>query len=166
MAVDPFTIYSSKTIDNSVITGNGKFILDTSPVIQNTNALDSILVDFEISSLSPTTSASDYYLQLSIEVGDGAGVFHPIGLMFEPLRRLTQGPRNLIVVQPNIFNINEGVPVDTWDGAKVTTRISRQQGILGQEFHTVLTILENQYGTADAFESMIFKLIGERYDHV
>ena len=111
MAADPFTIYTDETIDNSLITGNGKFTVKTSNSFNNTSSYNSISVIVEFSDLvpDPENISTNYSLRAVVETSDDQGHWWPIGAQFEPLRRLSQGARQIIVIQPNIFNIDEGV---------------------------------------------------------
>ena len=166
MASDPFTIYNNQVFDNTNVTNNGKFVLDTSSDYNNTGSYNSIRAIGEFSSLTPDpdTNNTNYAIRFVVESSDDSGHWFPIGAMFEPIRHLGGGSRHIIIVQPNIFNIDEGVPVDDWDGQNVTTRISRQQGSLGVDYRVKLEIVESKYGTADAFSSLNITLFGERYN--
>lgn len=168
MATQPFTIYSSKTIlVSNIVNANGKFVVDISPEFTNPDneGCNSILLDIEFSNFlpDPDTNPPNWKIKATIESSNGAGLWRPVGSQFEPLSHPSQGPRQIIIVQPDIVNFDEGIPIDDWDGAAVVARRSRQQGILGNDFRVVLSVLENNYGNLNALQSFTVKMIGERY---
>jgi len=168
MATVPFSIVSNHVVGNSAVTGNGKFTIYQSPTFANSGSYDSIMLNIVFQSLKPDPPVSPgYSLLATIESSDSENPpkWFPIAAMFEPVRRLQQGPRHVLVVQPNIYNFFEGAPVDYYDGQSVTTRISRQQGILGDNYRVILHIVETKYGTSDAFEEVTLDIYGQRYNH-
>jgi hypothetical protein len=169
MSVDPFTIYNNTGELISMagqVTGNGKFTVRTTASQNNNTARDSILVDVSFSDfiLNGGTSPG-WSVRCVLESSDGNGNWHRVGAMFEPLRSIEQGARNLVVVQPNIINFDEGIPIDEWDGQAVAYRIHRQQGVLGQDYRFRFEVIETKFATPDALVSFKVKLFGQRYSH-
>lgn len=169
MPSEPFTIYTGKFINVSqLVTANGKYIADISVPITNPDnqATNSILLDVDYSGFSPNpdTTSPGWSLRVIIESSNGSSMWHPIGVQFDPLRHPSQGTRQIIIVQPNIINFDEGIPIDVWDGQAVSTRINRQQGVLGIDFRVVLELIETKHGTLDALQGFTVKMIGERYN--
>lgn len=169
MPSEPFTIYTGKYVNVSqVVTSNNKFIVDVTPTVQNPDnqTCNSILLDLEYSGFTPNpdTTSPGWKIRAVIESSNGSGSWHPIGVQFEPLQHPSQGARQIIIIQPNIINFDEGIPVDVWDGQAVATRINRQQGVLGIDFRVVLEVIETKYGTLDALQGFTVKMIGERYN--
>lgn len=168
MATYPFTIYTGNTIlMNSVVNSNGKFIVNISPTISNPSneETNSIVLDVLFSNFSPDpeTTVPGWSIRAVVESSNGAGLWRPVGVQFEPLRNPAQGSRQIIIIQPNIINFDEGIPIDVWDGEAVSSRINRQQGILGNDFRVVLEVIETKYGTLDALQSFNVRMTGERY---
>jgi hypothetical protein len=177
MAVEPFTIYPGGKLFTEAmiaekITGNGKFILEASDAFPNSQAKTSIFVDVDYRDIlpDPNTSQPGWSLRAIVESSNGENggtrVWHPIGVQFEPLRHPSQGTRQIIYIQPDILNLDEGVPVDVWDGQGVAQRINRQQGSLGVDFRVVIEVIETKFGTADALKGLRLWVGGERYNHV
>lgn len=182
VATSPFTMYQGATkktvsgIDSVVINNVNAFVVDTSPTIQNSSGLDSVLCNLRFSNFVPdpvTATAAGWKINGSIETegeGDPPWLI-PVGSMFAPqqpgsvVTEFSEYP-HIITVQPNIFNIDEGVPLNIFDAAGQLTAISRQQGILGNSFSVVLTVKDFFAGTADALQSFDVEIFGRYYNHV
>lgn len=166
MAADPFVLWNNHVLDNTPITGNGQFELGVTNPENNNGGYNSIFLHMEFMDILPDQDALNpfYWINVQLETGDNAGNWWPIGHMFEPFRFAHNGTKNIIVVQPNIFNIDEGVPIALWDGIAVSQLISRQQGILGVNFRVRFLIREEKYGEPNAFQSMKVNVFGERYN--
>jgi len=163
----PFNIYTDHVCPVSQkITSNGSFVVDITTPINNVGNNNSITVHITFKDLVPHEEAGSpgWNILAVLETSDGSGHWSPIGQMFDPIRFLTQGAHNVITVQPNVFNIHEGVPIDIWDGTKTVSRISRQQGILGEDFRLKFIVHETKFGTSDALQSFTVDVVGIRYD--
>jgi hypothetical protein len=86
--------------------------------------------------------------------------------MFEPHNPASPTDRHIVIIQPNIFNIDEGVPVDLFDGVGNVTRVSRQQGVIGGDFRIITEVSDSLAGTSNALQSFDIELFGEYYNHV
>lgn len=164
----PFTIYSNHVCDvTQTITSNGSFEVDITDGFSNSGGYNSITAHIRFKATTPheEVGSPGWNILAIIESSDGSGTWNPIGQMMDPIRFLTQGAHNVITVQPNIFNIHEGVPIDIWDGTKTVTRISRQQGILGDDYRIKIIVHETKFGTSDALQSFTVDITGIRYNY-
>lgn len=177
MALNPFTFYEGATkqsvtgVDTTVTESGKVFPVDTTPLQNNNNGLDSVILNIKITNIVPdpvTATAAGWRIRCVVESqGEGNPAwFLPVGSMFESHAPASPEDRHVIIVQPNIFNIDEGVPLDLFDGAGNITRISRQQGIIATDFRVITEVSDQFAGTADALQSFDLELFGEYYDHV
>ena len=170
MASDPFTIAINQVVAMTAIpvTGNGKFLAFVSTPTNHTQSKNSFRLHAQFNGFLPDPLAvgasPGWSLRAVVESSDGQGHWFPIATQFEPLRNPLQGSTQIMVVQPTIFNPDEGIPVDVWDGQAVVARVNRQQGVLGIDFRVKVELIETRYGTADALQSFTLSLFGDRYD--
>lgn len=177
MALVPFTIYqgaSKKTVSVSgIVTAPGTlYTVDTSPVVANSTGLDSIHLNVLFSNILPDpeqATQKGWRIRAVIET-EGAGNppnwWNPVGHMFEPLGDPGQGLRHVVVIQPNLVNLFEGVPLDLSDPLGNITRLSKQQGVLLTDFRVRLEVSDQFAGGLGALESFDVEIFGDMYDHV
>ena len=167
-----FTFYQGPTkqtvssIDTIVTETDKVFPVLTSPVNSNNNDRNSINVNLVFSNIVPDpelATAKGWKIGANVEL-EGEGWFVPVGGLFAPLQDPGQGLRHVIIIQPNVFNINEGTPLDIFDTAGGITRISRQQGIIGTSFRVSLEVSDQFAGTSDALQSFDVEIFGELYN--
>jgi len=72
--------------------------------------------------------------------------------------------RQVLVAAPNVFTFDEGIPIDDWDGEKVTTRYNKKQDRLTSKWRVRVDVRDTKFGTADAFVSTKINLYGERFN--
>lgn len=168
MAAEPFSIWSGQLVTTSgLITSNqGIFTLLASVAQANQLSKSSILVDVTyydfVYASSPAVPGWGLRCIIESQIN---GLWRPVGVQFEPLRDPAQGSRQQIIIQPNIVNFDEGIPIDVWNGLQVASRINRQQGILGGgAWRIVIQGFDSKFGTSEALTSFKVDLVGERYD--
>lgn len=151
-------LLTSQTFDNSAITGNGSFDLWISPTVSNSNLRSSIklIVDYEDNQPVPGSIPDpvQYDLVAFLESDDGSGGgWYPFHYQFEPYRVPNSGRQHILIMEPGIFNLDEGVPIDIWDGVRVVARQSKKQGSVPDNFRVRIQLNEFRYGEPGAFQS-------------
>jgi hypothetical protein len=167
MALVPFTLTTAMILDNTPVTGNGIFDLWISPEQANSGDYEAIKLVIEYSAMTPDPNGpnnSQYSLSAILE-GKGGAFWTPLLRQFNVTVNPLQGLRQILVVAPNIFTFDEGIPVDDFDGEKVTTRMNKSQGRLTDDWRLRVEVRENKFGvTGDAFESVTVNVYGDRYN--
>ncbi len=151
-------ILVSQTFDNTIVTGNGSYDLYVSPTYSNSNLRTSIklIVDYEDNQPVPGAIVEpvQYDLVAFLESDDGSGNgWYPFHYQFEPYRSPGSGRQHILIMEPSIFNLDEGVPLDIWDGVQVIARQSKKQGSVPDNFRLRIQLNEFRYGEPGAFQS-------------
>lgn len=167
MSSVPFTLEASKVLDNTNVVSNGITNIYTGASQSNTGDYGGLKVIMEYSDLlpDPDIANSNYSLSCVVESQDDSGQhWYPLIRQFDVLRSLNQGARQVLIISPGIFTFDEGVPIDDWDGQKVTTRYNKKQDRLTDIWRVCVHVLENKFGDPDAFQSCKINLYGERFN--
>lgn len=167
MAVSSFNLYTNQLIENTNVTGNGNFTVLTSAAQNNTNGMPGIKVVAQLSEFTPDPSieSTSYSLVFTLETSNNNGAsWFPLVTQFDPLRNPEQGSTIILVAAPNIFNPDEGISYDDWNGLNVVSRTSRRQDTLGAQYRIRLMVNESNHGQPGSFQSVRVSISGERYD--
>ena len=159
-----FELCTNEVVDNSEINANGLYTLFLSD--EHTPATNDIAMVIVINyeDLDPI-EYGQFDLTALIEC-NSAGIWFPLAYQFEPLRFAAQGQMQLITIQPDLYNPDEGVPQDIWDGANVIARQSKQQGVVDLDWRLRIQLIENGYGGSNPFQSVKISASGEYYNSV
>ena len=149
-------LLNGHTFDNSVITDNGTFRLWESAKIDSPNSENGleVVIKYENPTPDPELGGTNFKLSCILETQDNEGNWHPFHSQFEPfVRPEIQGgdQKHVLRIDPTIFNLDEGVINDIWDGFNTVARESRKQGILPDDFRIVLLVNENGFGGTKPF---------------
>ena len=167
MAVSSFSLYTNQLIENTNVTGNGNFTVLTSPTQNNTNGMPAIKVVAQFSEFTPdpVLNPTSYSFVVAIETSNNNGAtWFPLVTQFDPLRNPEHGSTIILVAAPNIFNPDEGISYDDWNGFNVVSRTSRRQDSLGAQYRVRLMVNETNHGQPGSFQSVKVSISGERYD--
>lgn len=162
MAVSQFSLNNQANINinNQAISGNGSFDVYTSSEVNNNNNLPSLRVILEYSDPVPNT-----FINITAVIeSEQNGSWFPIAYQFNPFTDMGNGPKRIIILQPNISAADAGIDDDLYVGNAVIARTSRQQGKVGSKFRVRFVVYENNHGTAQAFQSIKVKVYGELFD--
>lgn len=168
MAVSTFSMATNLVVNNQVVTGNGSFVAWTSATLTNSQAMSGCKLACTVSGMTPDpegATPTTYNLCFSLESSnDNGSTWYPIVTQFDPLVNPVQGSTIILMVSPSVFNPDEGISYDDWNGSSVVSRTSRRQDVLGALFHAKLYVNEFGYGGAGAFQSCTISVVGERFD--
>ena len=169
MALVPFTLETNLTLDNTNVTGNGIFSIYDSGEQNNSGSYEGIKVILEFSAMTPDPNDpvlnSNYSVQAVLEGKESTGAtWYPLIRQFDVLRNPNQGLRQVLSIAPNIFTFDEGIPIDDWDGTKVTTRYNKKQDLLAEKWRVCINLTENKYGTSDEFTAVTVSIFGDRFN--
>ncbi len=153
-----FSLASGLQIGNSAVQGNGTYTVWTSNVQNNPNDLSSMRVIIDYSSPNPSAINITAIVESSQD-----GNWFPICYQFTPFTDSGNGPKRILVMQPDILSINSGIDDDTYIGDSVVARTSRFQGKVGANFRVRLVVYENNYGLANSFQNVTVNVYGELY---
>lgn len=126
-----------------------------------------LVVEYGDLTPSPNHETLNPYFPLScvIEGLDSvSGNWYPIIRQFDVLTNENQGLRQVLVAAPNVFTFDEGIPIDDWDGEKVTTRYNKKQDRLSAKWRVRILVRDSKFGTVDAFVSAKVNVYGERFN--
>lgn len=152
---------------NSVVTGNGTFVLYQGATVSNNNALPCarLIVDF-----SNPVSVDDGVINPSYGItcvleGIQDGVWYPVAYQFEPFRgNPDNGSQRILIVGPDISTYDTGIDDIVWVAETTSARISRQQGRIPAQIRLKILVRESQFGTANAFSSVTIRALLELHD--
>ncbi|ANS05914.1 hypothetical protein [uncultured Mediterranean phage] len=169
MGLVPFTLETDLVLDNTNVTGDGIFELHRTDAQSNSGDYEGIKVVIEYDDFTPDPNDpllnSNYSLSAVVEGRDASGaMWYPLIRQFDILRNPLGGKRQILVVSPSMFVIDEGIPIDDWDGEKVTTRYNKKQDRLTDNWRVRVEVRENKHGTADAFTSIKVNIFGARFN--
>lgn len=157
MGLVSFNLANNVTINNSAVTGNGKYTIWTSTNVSAVgNQSMRVIIDYK-------TSAPDETNVTAIVESEQNGHWFPIAYQFNPFNNLDNGPQRIIIMQPDISVFNTGIDDDMYVGGQVIARISRFQGKVGSNLRVKLVLQESNYGTPNAFQSLNIDCYGECY---
>jgi len=161
-------MYQNQLITNQMIDRNATFDVLVSQAQPNNGAMAGIKLVAEFDSFVPDPAAevpTNFNLVVSLESSNNNGqTWFPLVTQFQPLVNPELGDKIILIAAPNIFNPDEGVPFDDWNGARVISRTSRRQETLGASYRVRVYLTENGYGTPGAFQSCRVSISGERFD--
>jgi hypothetical protein len=66
-------------------------------------------------------------------------------------------------MQPNLINLDVGIDDIVYVAQSIESRISRQQGLLGQSFRVRIVLFENDKDGARSFQGCTISAFGERF---
>lgn len=169
MAVDTFNLATNLVVTNTPVTGNGTHEIWTSGIQSNTTGRPGVKVIGKFNEMTPDPEngsiATTYGLVMLIESSnDNGNTWFPVVMQFDPLRNPVQGSTVILSASPDIFNPDEGISFDDWDGMQVVSRTSRRQDRLGALFRIRLLVNETGHGGPGAFQSVKISVSGERFD--
>lgn len=167
MAVQTFSLYTNELITNAIVDKNGTFDALVSAAQPNNGGMSGIKVIAEFSEFTPDPAEepTSFALVTSVESSNNNGqTWFPLVTQFAPLVNPELGDKIVLVAAPNIFNPDEGVPYDDWNGSRVISRTSRRQETLGALFRIRVYLTENGHGTPGAFQQCRVTISGERFD--
>jgi hypothetical protein len=168
MAVSTFNLATNVVVDNTPVTGNGNFEIWSSGIQANTQGMNAIKAICKFDQMTPDPEGNiptTYSLVMLIESSNDNGTtWFPLVMQFDPLRNPVQGPTVILQAAPNIFNPDEGISFDDWNGIQVVSRTSRRQDTLGALFRVRVLANEFGYGGPGAFQSVRLSISGERSD--
>jgi hypothetical protein len=147
------------------ITENGKHILYQSDVQTNSNGDNSlkVLVEYLDNLPDSDNQLTAYGITCIIEEDDSAGNWYPVMYQYAPFTRTGSGRHQVLTMQPNTFNLDEGVPYFISDGYDIIGAESRKQATLGEDFRIILCLHEERHGETGAFQSVKVNLAYEKY---
>ena len=168
MAVSTFNLATNQVISTTP-PSNGVHEVWSSGIQSNTGTMPGVKVIGKFSAMTPDpengTIATTYGLVLLVESSnDNGNTWFPVVMQFDPLRNPVQGATVILSASPDIFNPDEGISFDDWNGQQVVSRTSRRQDRLGALFRVRLLVAENGYGGPGAFQSVNISVSGERFD--
>lgn len=176
MPKQSFSFYNNQTFNNSVVTGNGTFLLSSSASINNSvGSLKSLKLVTEYSNISPDFGENPQTFDLDVVVEGQFGTrWFPIAYQFSPYRNSFNGDQRIIQLQPNIAGFDAGVDDVVFVGDSTIARISRQQGSLPDSaFRMCILITERGYVEETpgvwvpgpgSFQGVTISALGEAFD--
>jgi hypothetical protein len=146
-------------LDATLVTGNGTFRLWESEKIDSPNSENGleVVIAYSNPTPDPENGGVNYKVSSILETQDNQGNWHPFHAQYEPFVKpeIHGGDtKHVIKIDPAIFNMDEGVINDIWDGFNIVARESRKQGILPDDFRIVLLLNENGHGGTKPFEGV------------
>lgn len=145
------------TYDSTPVTGNGTFDLFQSAAISNSQAREAlrVVIKYEDNLPDPETQSPVYYsLGSRIDSSDGIGNWYPFHFQYKEYVKAEQGQTHILLIQPNLFSLDEGVPFELSDGTKIVSVESRKQASLPDDFRITIFVNERGFGTSGAFQSV------------
>lgn len=127
------------------IAENGTHYLWSSNEIssQNDNSVE-VTVTYEDNLPDPEVSVAKYNLVTILETKDAAGNWHPFHYQFQPFVKQEFGNKHILIFNPRIFNLDEGVPSTISNGLTNIAVESRKQGSLSDNFR--ICVVVNEFG--------------------
>lgn len=159
------SLLNNQSFDNSAVTANGQYHLYTSNPIANSNDDDSlrVVITYKNNLPDPEQTVVQYNLLAIVESSDGQDNWYPLHYQFQPFVKAELGDKHSLILEPGIFNLDEGVPSSIYDGFKNIAIESKKQGHLSDDFRICILLNENGYGTPGAFQSVNLDLHYEKY---
>jgi len=145
MAKQSFSLFEDQEFNNSVVTGNGTFLLASSAAVNNSvGGFKSLKLVVEYSNVVPEFGDNPQTFDLDVVVeGKFADRWFPVAYQFTPYRNPMNGNQRIIQLQPSIAGFDAGVDDVIYVGDSTIARISRQQGSLpDSQFRMCLQVTE------------------------
>lgn len=161
MAQQNFSLLNQQQITNTNVTGNGTHVLYTSGAISNNNNLPKLRLVVDYHDAEPGYLPNG--ISVVAEVMNGSN-WYPMAYQFEPYRSIDNGTQRIILLEPEMNTYNDGIDSIVYVGDATIARISRQQGKVGGQFRVRVILKENNYGTAQAFQSVTMSIYGDISD--
>jgi len=163
MAQITFALLNGQQITNAVVTGNGTFDLYTSAAQNNTVNMPCLRLVVDYHASVPDDITIPGGISVVVE-SQNNGNWFPIAYQFEAYRRADNGPKRIIVLQPDISTFDAGIDDIMWIGDTTAARISRQQGKVGATYRVRVQLKEIAHGQPNQFQSVTMSIYGELYD--
>lgn len=164
---DSFSIFDNVTVTRNEITlpANEHVTLATSATINNSTGTlaNSLKVSVEFSGLP--TGIGSFSISSVVESLDENGEWQIVAHQFSDLRHAGQGPKRVMILQPNLDTYNAGIDDSIYVASKEIGRTSRHQGKLPEKnFRVRVLVNDTDPSGPNSFQSVTFSASGEKYN--
>jgi hypothetical protein len=141
-------LLDKQKLNNTIVTGNGKFLLYASQELPNNNGHQTIeaRVNYEATAPDVTLGGCLFSLTTVIETSDETGNWYPVHNQYNAHRGQNDDVTHFVKLDPDIFNLDEGVSTAVALGDVVISLESRKQGKLPSSYRFAIYLIENKYG--------------------
>lgn len=152
-----FQIEDNVTKTSADVTGNHIYI---SPEQNNSQDFDSIKLVVDYHDLQSTDGSTK--IQAVIENKSAEGTWYPVAYQFDEFNSVGEEFKQLIIMEPNMFWADAGIPDVMFVGGKTIAHRNPQTGKMTDKYRLCITLRDPN----SAFTSLRFSAYGDLFNAI